>query len=82
MHTGHPNQRALARWRMALRMSRLIKEQPPEELLELAEKARFSQHTLTVGERLKFDRYLDHAQEQLKKMRWYKRLLIRLIWAV
>ena len=82
MHTGHPNQRALARWRMVLRMTRLIKEQPPEELYELAEKARFSQHTLTVGERLEFDRYLDHAQEQLKKMHWCKRLLIRLLWAV
>lgn len=82
MHTGHPNQRALARWRMVLRMSRLIKEQPPEALQKLAEKARFSQHTLTVGERLEFDRYLDHTQEQLKKMHWCKRWLIRLIWAV
>ena len=82
LHTGHPNQRALARWRMVLRMSRLIKEQPPEELYELAEKAKFSQHTITVGERLEFDRYLDHAQEQLRKINRWKRLLIRLIWAV
>ena len=82
MHTGHPNQRALARWRMVLRMSRLIKEQPPEELYELAEKARFSQHTLTVGERMEFDRYLDYADTRLKELHWCKRLLIRLLWAV
>jgi len=82
MHTGHPNQRALARWRMVLRMSRLIKEQPPEALYELAEKAKFSQHTLTVGERMEFDRYLDRAEARLNKMHWCKRLLIRLLWAV
>lgn len=82
MHTGHPNQRALARWRMVLRMSRLIKEQPPEALHELAEKARFSQHTLTVGERMEFDRYFDRAEARLNKMHWCKRLLIRLLWAV
>ena len=82
MHAGHPNQRALARWRMVLRMSRLIKEEPPEELYELAEKAKFSQHTLTVGERMEFDRYLDHADARLKELPWFRRWLIRLIWAV
>ncbi|MBQ2785055.1 MAG: hypothetical protein IJF02_00920 [Oscillospiraceae bacterium] len=82
MHTGHPNQRALARWRMVLKMCRLIKERPPEELYELAEKARFSQHTLTVGERMEFDRYLDRAEARLNEMHWCRRWLIRLIWAV
>ncbi len=82
MHRGHPNQRALARWREVLRISKLVKEKPPQQLLELAEKARFSQHTLTVAERMEFDRHLDQAAEKIGQMPWLKRWLIRLIWAV
>lgn len=82
MHTGHPNHRALARWRMVVRLSKLIKEEPPEDLYELAEKAKFSQHTLTAGERMAFDLYLRHANEELNQKPWLKRWLIRLIWAV
>ena len=82
MHTGHPNQRTLARWRMVLRISRLIREEPPEELYELAEKAKFSQHTMTVAERMEFDKYLDYGETRLKELHWFKRWLIRLLWAV
>ncbi len=82
MHTGHPNMRALTRWRAVVSMSRILKEEPPEELFELAEKAKFSQHTITVAERMEFDRYLNQADAALSQKPWLKRWLIRLLWAV
>ncbi len=82
MHTGPVNLRALARWRSVLTVSRILKKQPPERLLELAEKARFSQHELTVPERMEFDRYLDEADRELSQKPWLKQWLIRLFWAI
>lgn len=82
METGHPNQRALARWRYARRMARLIKAEPPQELEFLAEKAKFSQHTLTVQELMEFDLWLQEARKTLNEKPWYRRLAIKLIWAV
>ncbi len=82
MHTGHPNQRTLYRWKYVLRMSKILKEQPPQQLYELAEKAKFSQHTVSVSERMEFDRYLNDGEEKIAKMPCFKRWLIRLIWAI
>ncbi len=82
MRTGPSNQRALARWREVLRYARLLKKKPPEELLQLAEKAKFSQHSLTASERMIFDQYLDICKTELAKKPLIIKSLIRLIWAV
>ena len=82
MHTGHPNRRTLERWRFVLRVSRILQEKPPENLYELAEKAKFSQHTIMAAERMEFDRYLDHADAVINQKHWFKRWLIRLVWAI
>lgn len=47
---GHPNRRALAWWRWLVQLSHATGSDVPEDLLCLAEKARFSQHTLTEEE--------------------------------
>ena len=47
---GHPNKRALFLWRYLLSLSKACGRKPEEDLLHLAEKARFSQHTLTEDE--------------------------------
>ena len=82
MHTGHHNRRALARWRETLLLGRLIQADPPDRLRQLAEKAKFSQHTLTAGELAEFDAWMDKARSALEEKSWYQRLVLRLIWAV
>ena len=80
--SGASNARALALWREILRRSKLLKKSPPAELLELAEKAKFSQHTLTVQERMALTAYLDSLNAELAKKPVLLRLFIRLIFAV
>lgn len=82
MRTGPSNHRALAQWREVLRYARLLKKKPPEELLQLAEKAKFSQHSLTDSERSAFDDYLVICKAGLAKKPLLLRFLIRLIFAI
>lgn len=82
MVTGHPNRQALMRWREIKRMAMLTKQQIPEELEILAEKAKFSQHTLTRQELAQMNAYLKQAQQLLRARAWPVQLVIRLIWAV
>jgi len=82
MHTGPHNSRALARWREVLRLAKLTKWPPSDALEALAEKAKFSQHTLTAAELREFDIWLEKATEELLKKPWPIRLAIRLIWAI
>ena len=80
--TGTSNARALALWREILRRSRVLKKPLPAELLELAEKAKFSQHTLTVQERMVLTAHIDNLNAELAKKPVLLRLLIRLIFAI
>ena len=82
MRTGPNNKRAVHRWRYVCRMAKLTGKKPPERLEELAEKAVFSQHTLTVSELMEFDAWLEEAGQALNEKPWIQRNLIRLIWAV
>lgn len=79
--TGAPNARALARWREAERLAKLLKEPPPEELEALARKAKFSQHTLTAEELAKFDAYHRAAIRRLRQKPWYLRLVYAYVFA-
>ncbi len=79
---GHPNRQALYRYREARRMAWLVRGNVPEELVQLAEKAKFSQHILTEEELARMDAYLEQAQQVLRKKPWLLRLALRLIWAV
>ena len=82
MSTGNINRRVLEQWREIVRLCRILKCSPPEQLLELAEKAKFSQHTLTVEERREFRLFLDKASSALAQKPLLLRMMIRLIWAV
>lgn len=82
MSTGDINRRALEQWREIVRLCRILKWTQPEPLLELAEKARFSQHVLTAEERMEFSAFLEKAEDALAKKPFPLRVLIRLIWAV
>lgn len=71
---GNPNRRAMTWWRWLVQLAKVQGEKIPEELVCLAEKACFSQHTLTEEEL----RLLQQAVEQhivsLKTASWVRRL--------
>ncbi len=76
LRSGRANAKALVMWREALRYCRILDLEPPEALLTLAEKAKYSQHTLCGDELAEFERWLDQAKTALGK----KPLPIRIFW--
>ena len=78
---GDPNTQALACWQETELLSRLLKQAPPEELLHLANKAKFSQHTITPEERHCFDSYLRCCRQLLREKPWYIRLIHQYLFA-
>lgn len=79
---GSPNRQGLYRWRLVRYYGRVLGLMPPPELEELAEKAAFSQHTLTAGELAQFDRWLEQARQSLNRRPFLPRILLRLIFAM
>ena len=79
---GSPNARALARWQEVEQLSKLLKQPSPQELEMLAQKAKFSQHTLTAEELSRFDGYLRTARSELRKKPWYLRVIYQYVFAV
>lgn len=78
---GKPNARALALWREVEKLSRLLKETPDPELLALAQKAKYSQHTLRRDELARFHAYLEDARKRLRQRPLPRRFVDRLIFA-
>ncbi len=79
---GTQNQRALSLWRELERMHRYLDTPAAEEIRELAEKAKFSPHTLTEEEMTHIRSALRTAQQALRKKSWLRRLWYRLILAL
>lgn len=82
MHSGSPNRQALTRWRYLRRMKWAIGKKPPKKLEDLAEKAAFSQHTLTEDELQSFSTWLQSASQALQSKPWLWRTVRKLIFAV
>lgn len=82
LRRGNTNRRALALWQEAALLGRLLKHRPPAELEALAQKAKFSQHTLTTQEVMVFESWLRDAGRQLKSKPWYLRLLWKCLYAI
>lgn len=80
--TGPPNRRALALWHENALLAGLLEETPPEALTALAEKARFSQHTLTGRELETLAEYGQRCREEISAAPLYKKLIFRYIYAV
>lgn len=78
-----PNALALKLWREAVLLSRLLgQDRPPRELEKLAQKAKYSQHTLTEGELDRLGGYLEESCAALKERPWYRQLLYRYLYVV
>lgn len=82
LRRGDNNRQALRLWREVLRQSRILGETPPQEIRSLAEKAKFSQHTLTQEERQEFDAQLTLLSEKLRKKPWLFQWILRLVFAM
>lgn len=80
--TGDANTRALALWREAELLAKLLREKPPEGLFTLAQKAKFSQHRLTAEELDRFDVYLTASRRRLEEKPWPLRMICRYLFAV
>ena len=77
MRRGDANRQALKRWQQVGLVARLLGEKPPEPLRELAQKAAYSQHTLTAADLLEMDAYLRTGCRRLSRQPWYRQLLYR-----
>ena len=82
MHRGGATRRCLALWREVVLYSFVLKRRPPNELEALAQKAKFSQHTLTQQELMQFDTWLREQRRQFRGKPWYLRLVYGCIYAI
>lgn len=80
--TGDSNTQALRRWQEAVRLSRLLKDSPTEELMVLAQKAKFSQYEISQEELQRFDSFSRSCLRRLKQKPWYLQWLYRYVYAV
>jgi len=76
-HRGHPNKRAMGYWRWLVQLARQEGTSVEEELICLAEKARFSQHTLTEEELRQLQEALEQRVARLKQYPAGKQLWFR-----
>ena len=74
-HEGEHNARALERYRQCKLFARFCKMELPENLVQLAGKARFSQHQLTEEELAQFDDFMQKARFAAKAGPLHRKLL-------
>lgn len=82
LRQGEPNAQALKHWRYCRLLAKLLNRQPPKDLRDLAEKAKFSQHTLTQEELLQFILYRNTCVTELRKKSLGMRFVYRFILAL
>lgn len=82
LDAADPNQKALLYWQAVTVRAALLKETPDAALYALAEKAKFSQYTLTEADLQVFEAYLQAAKEKLHRHNLFKRFYYRFLLAV
>ena len=80
--TGSPNEMALIRWKQSVVLAQRTGIRLPAELDALAQKARFSQHTITPQELAAFSRFRRQVLDSVCRMPWYRRIVLRWVFAV
>ena len=79
---GNANRRALKLWLEAVQLAKLLGQTPPDALQELAQKAKFSQHTITREELAEFYSFLAQCRQELKEKPWYWQLVYRWVFVI
>jgi len=82
LQKASPNETALAYWQETVYLAHLAKEMPDKALFELAQKAKFSQHTITEEELAAFESSLAENYGKLKKRSVFHQIYYRLILVV
>ena len=72
-------EKALKAWNRTLTYAKLLKESPDPNLRSIAEKAKFSQHTITPAELDPFPTFFRTSQAKLKSHPFYLRIYARWI---
>lgn len=75
------NHRALVIWEQVVYLRKLLRSNPGGLPYELAQKARFSQHTLTRQELDRLQDSLDGAVAEVRAKPWYLRWILRYVFA-
>ena len=78
---GSPNERTITRWIQTQFLAKLLKQPYPEELDNLAQKAKFSQHRIQLEELQKFEDYRLLLMEQIQSKPWHQRIICKWIFA-
>lgn len=78
---GTPQQKTLALWNEITRIARYVGDMPPTELLDIAQKAKFSPHVPTEEDMEKLNNYLSEGVRRLRSRSvfhklWYKVILV------
>ncbi len=76
------NRQAILLWQMAVRYAKLLGQMPEAGLFDIAQKAKFSQHTLTQEELLPLINYLQERREELELRSVFCRLWYRIVLAL
>ena len=76
------NHRAMLYWRRCEGLAAQLGETPPEDIRELAQKAKFSQHKLSREELAQLRSCVSAYENRLRKQPWYAQLYYRLILAL
>lgn len=79
---GAPNALAIWRWRKTSALANLLGVYYPEELDNLALKARFSQHEIQPDELQQFEDYRLSLLDSIEDKPWYKRAVYKWILAI
>ncbi len=79
---GDTNTRTLACWKELVCLSRLLKQMPSKELYPIAEKAKFSSHTITEEELKVLEEAVTESRNALKKKSLFHQIYYCLILAV
>lgn len=79
---GRPNERTMTRWRQTRSFAKLLKQPYPEALDNLAQKAKFSQHTIRQEELQQFEDYHHMLIKQVAEKPWYLRIVFKWILAI
>lgn len=82
LRQGSSRARALARWRELEMLHRLLKSEPPEEARQIAEKAKYSRHSISADELRLLDEHIRSARERMEQRPWYLKFLDKYIFAV
>lgn len=81
-YLGSSNNQAIARYLESVRMAKFLATPLPDELVALAEKARFSQHRLSDEELNRFDEHHYQSIQTLRSLPLYRQWIAKLVYAL